>query len=614
MPEQRVVRRLAAILAAGSYPMKSAGGVGDAVYADQIRAIFRQMPIALGVNFVNSALTAAVLAPFATRPFPLPWFLSVVLVTIGRGILWLRYRHASVQPENTRRWSRLAICGSLLSGLCWGIGGVILLPVVPVLGQIFLTTVIGGMCAGAVVISASHLPTLLAFVLPASLPVALRFLAQGSMPNSALGAMIIVFAAALTLAGRHFRQIFTETMQLRFERDEASLRLQAEMAEHRATEAALHQAQKLEAIGHLTGGIAHDFNNLLSVVAMDAAWLHDRAADEPTRRRTSAILSVVDRGEHLIQQLLAFSRRRMLRPETVELQGRTREIAELLARALREDIEVTIDLPEDLWPVTVDPGEFELALLNIAVNARDAMPNGGAFRLAARNTRCKGEATSGGLQGDFVTITLSDTGTGMPAEVRERAFEPYFTTKEAGFGSGLGLSQVYGFASQSGGTAMIASEPGKGTAITLFLPRASAALAASPSASVDTAHAPVSARILLVEDNREVAEATQRLLRDLGFETRWAQDGKEALALFEGGLPIDLVLSDIILPGGVSGLDLARTVRERRPDLPILLGTGYSGYASQVVSEGFELIEKPYRPAVLTAALHSALKHRRPPA
>jgi two-component system NtrC family sensor kinase len=307
---------------------------------------------------------------------------------------------------------------------------------------------------------------------------------------------------------------------------------------------------------------------------MDATWLHDRAADEPMRRRTSAILSVVDRGERLIQQLLAFSRRRTLRSEIIELQRRTGEIADFLARVLREDIKVSIDLPADLWPVAIDPGEFELALLNVAVNARDAMPNGGAFRITARNTRCAGEATSGGLSGDFVAITLADTGAGMPAEVSERAFEPYFTTKEAGLGSGLGLSQVYGFALQSGGTAVIASEPGKGTTVTLLLPRASAAPTAPSSAPVDTAHAPGPARILLVEDDREVAEAAQRLLRDRGFETRWARDGKEALALIEGGLSTDLVLSDIVMPGGMSGLDLARTVRKRRPDLPILLGTG----------------------------------------
>jgi signal transduction histidine kinase/CheY-like chemotaxis protein len=601
--------------------MKPAGSVADAVYAEQVRTVFRQMPIALAVNIVNSALTAAVLTPFATRPFPLPWFGSVVLVTTGCGICWLRHRHVPVRPETARRLSLFAICGSLLRGLSWGIGGIILFPVLPAFAQLFLIIVMGGMCASAMATSAVHLPTLLAFLLSTCLPMALRSLTQGSTTDSMIAAMIVAFAAALSLAGRHFSQTFPEALRLRFELTEANLRLteanlrlQAEMAEHRATEAALHQAQKLEAIGQLTGGIAHDFNNLLSVAAIDATLLHDRAADEPTRRRAAAILSVVERGERLTRQLLAFSRRRTLRPEPVELQGRTREITEWLARSLREDIKVSIDLPAALWPVAVDLGEFELALLNIAVNARDAMPNGGAFRITARNTRCAGEAASGGLSGDFVAITLSDTGAGMPAEVSERAFEPYFTTKEAGLGSGLGLSQVYGFALQSGGTAVIASEPGKGTAITLFLPRAGAAPAAPFAAAANGSPASVSARILLVEDNREVAEAAQELLRDMGFETRWAQDGKEALTLIEGGLSIDLVLSDVVMPGGVSGLDLARTVREQRPDLPILLGTGYSGYASQVVGEGFALIEKPYRPAVLAAALRSALESRLPSA
>src|SRR5208282_3122951 len=205
-------------------------------------------------------------------------------------------------------------------------------------------------------------------------------------------------------------------------------------------------AQKFEAMGHLIGGIAHDFNNLLTVVVSNATLLCDRAADEPTRRRAAAILSIADRGVRLIRQLLAFSRRRMLRPEAVALQGRTSEIEELLHRSLREDIVVTMGLPADLWPV--------------AVNARNAMPNGGAFRLVAGNTRCRGETASGGLVGEFVAITLMDTGAGMPAEVMAQAFEPYFTTKPAGLGTGLGLSQVYGFASQSGGSAVLASAPG----------------------------------------------------------------------------------------------------------------------------------------------------------
>ena len=312
--------------------MDAENEVTSAVYAEQVRNLFRHIPIALSVNFVNAALVAIVLTPLATRPFLLPWFVSVMLVSIGRGILWLRYRHAPVQPENTHRWSRLATCGSLLSGLCWGIGGIILFPVLPALGQLFLIIVISGMCAGAMAISASHLPSLLAFLLATGLPMALRFFAQGSTTDSVLAATMVVFVAVLSLAGRHFSQTFAKALRLRFELreanlrlTEANLRLQAEMAEHRATEAALHQAQKLEAMGHLIGGIAHDFNNLLTVVVSNATLLCDRAADEPTRRRAAAILGIADRGERLIPQLLAFSRRRMLRPEAVALQARTSE-------------------------------------------------------------------------------------------------------------------------------------------------------------------------------------------------------------------------------------------------------------------------------------------------
>ena len=469
--------------------MKPTEGVVSAIQAEQVDTVFRQMPIALVVNLVNAALTAIVLVPLAARPLVLPWFAAMVLVTTGRGILWLRYCRTAVRPAAARHWSRLATWGSLFAGLSWGIGGAVLFPVVPVLGKVFLTIVIGGMCAGAVVVSASHLPTFLAFLLSASLPMAVRFFAEDSTGDGALAAMIVVFAAALALAGRHLSQTFAETMRLRFELNEANLRLQTEMRERQQAEAALRQAQRMEAIGQLTGGVAHDFNNLLTVVAGNATLLRDAAADEPTRRRAEALLAIADRGERLTRQLLAFSRHRTLRPEPVALQGRAAEITELLARSLREDIETRIEVPEELWPVAVDPGEFELALLNIGVNARDAMPRGGVFRLAARNMRCGGGAASGGLVGEFVAITLSDTGSGMPAEVAAHAFEPYFTTKQAGLGTGLGLSQVYGFASQSGGTALIASEPGRGTAITLLLPRAGGASAV-----------PASARILFVED------------------------------------------------------------------------------------------------------------------
>jgi signal transduction histidine kinase/ActR/RegA family two-component response regulator len=386
-------------------------------------------------------------------------------------------------------------------------------------------------------------------------------------------------------------------------------RLQLEVKERERAEAALHQAQRMEAIGRLTGGIAHDFNNLLTVVSGNAELLHDEAANDRVARRASAIRRAADQGERLTRQLLAFSRRQLLRPEPVDLCERTSEIAEMLSRVLREDIEISVEIPQDLWPVAVDPAEFELALLNLGVNARDAMPNGGRFRVEARNLsfRCN-DAGSEGLVGDFVAVTLSDTGTGMTAEVQMRAFEPYFTTKEVGVGTGLGLSQVYGFGLQSGGAALIESVIGQGTSITVYLPRAAKTSITLPSAVHDAVKAVTPARLLLVEDDVEVAQATAELLRDIGLQVMWVRDGKAALAKFERDSTIEMVMSDIVMPGGMSGLELARAMREHHPGLPVLLTTGYSQYVPQGEKDGFILIEKPYRRDVLAASIRRAIE------
>ena len=389
-------------------------------------------------------------------------------------------------------------------------------------------------------------------------------------------------------------------------------RLQLEVKERERAEAALHQAQRMEAIGRLTGGIAHDFNNLLTVVSGNAELLHDEAANDRVARRASAIRRAADQGERLTRQLLAFSRRQMLRPQPVDLRERTSEIVEMLSRVLREDIEVSVEIPKDLWPVAVDPAEFELALLNLGVNARDAMPNGGRFSVEAHNLSlpCR-DAVSAGLVGDFVVVILSDTGTGMIPEVQARAFEPYFTTKEVGVGSGLGLSQVYGFARQSGGAALIESEIGWSTSITLYLPRAVKTPIALPSATHDAAKTAAPARLLLVEDDTEVAQATTELLRDIGLQVMWVRDGKAALAKFERDPTIEMVMSDIVMPGGISGLELARAMREHHPGLPVLLTTGYSQYAPQGEKDGFILVEKPYRRDVLAASIRRAIERGR---
>src|SRR5215831_3508195 len=316
-------------------------------------------------------------------------------------------------------------------------------------------------------------------------------LVAGVVSTGLLGTLLLL---STSYARRVERVVDDRTRDL----ESTNRRLQIEVTERERAEAALRQAQRMEAIGRLTGGIAHDFNNLLTVVSGNAELLHDAAADDNVARRASAIRRAAEQGERLTRQLLAFSRRQMLRPEPVDLRERTHEISEMLSRSLREDIEVSVEIPQDVWPVVVDSAEFELALLNLGVNARDAMPNGGRLRVAARNLSFRyGDAESKGLSGDFVAVILSDTGTGMTPEVQMRAFEPYFTTKEIGVGTGLGLSQVYGFARQSGGATLIESEIGWGTSITLYLPRAAKTPIVLPSAAHDAAQPTAPARLLL---------------------------------------------------------------------------------------------------------------------
>jgi two-component system NtrC family sensor kinase len=385
----------------------------------------------------------------------------------------------------------------------------------------------------------------------------------------------------------------------------------AEVERREAAEAALKQAQRLEAIGQLTGGVAHDFNNLLMVVNGSVERLRRYPADERQKRLLDGIQAASHRGASLTRQLLSFSRQQTHEPEAIELDRRLPTMQDMLRSSLRGDIAIDFKFAAGLWPIKVDPNEFELALLNIAVNARDAMPDGGRFTLAAQNVSL-GDAAAVGLKGDFVAFSLSDTGTGIPPDLLGKVFEPFFTTKEVGRGTGLGLSQVYGFAQQSGGTAAVASEPGRGTTITLYLPRGlegAAAEQAPPSG--EALRRDGRGRILLVEDNADVAEITKANLEELGYEVVHAPDVKRALALIETERRLDLVLSDIVMPGELNGLDFARLVRQRFPQQPVLLATGYSNVAQVAADEGFPILRKPYEVATLSEAVKKTLRSRR---
>jgi len=389
------------------------------------------------------------------------------------------------------------------------------------------------------------------------------------------------------------------------ELEEANKHLRLEMAERGRVEETLRQAQKIEALGQLTGGVAHDFNNLLMVIAGGLDML-DRQTDPNRRRRLmDGMIRAAQRGASLTRQLLAFSRRQELRPEPVDIAGQIGGMRELLDRSLRGDVQVQFDFQDALWPVEVDPGELELVILNLAVNARDAMPSGGTIVVRAENLA---GVKDDEIAGDFVRLSVIDTGAGMTEEVRTRVFEPFFTTKDVGKGSGLGLAQVYGFATQSGGTVRIESEVGKGTTISLYLRKSDHAPSHDRRHLVDLHRARPGlhneGHILLVEDDDEVAALVSEMLDEIGYVVTRASSAAAALGALADGRSIDIIFSDIMMPGGMSGVELAREIRRRRSDIPVLLTSGYSGAAIHEAREvGVRILSKPYRIDELAVAL-----------
>jgi len=385
-------------------------------------------------------------------------------------------------------------------------------------------------------------------------------------------------------------------------------RLHEEASRREVAEGALRQSQRLEAIGQLTGGVAHDFNNLLMIVSGSAHRLRRDIVDEKQVRLLDAITTATQRGESLTRQLLSFSRRQTLQPSVIELAEWLHELREMLSRSLRGDIEIRVLPAKRSCLVKVDPSELELALLNLAVNARDAMPSGGTLTITTKPIVLRGKASEDGLSGEFVAIRVADTGEGIPPDVLPRVFEPFFTTKDVGKGTGLGLSQVYGFAKQSGGAATITSTAKRGTAITLFLPRSFETPEQLHEPSPAIGAGLPAGTVLLVEDNAEVIEVARGYFADLGFTVREAMSAQDGLERIEREGDIDLVFSDILMPGGLNGLELAKLLRSRFPRIVVLLTTGYSSGAQDAVREGFEVLRKPYDLAALQRALLAAFK------
>jgi PAS domain S-box-containing protein len=443
------------------------------------------------------------------------------------------------------------------------------------------------------------------------------------------GGLVVVFRdiddrkraeAALRESQERFRQA-NESLEQRVaertaELEAANRRLAAQIEEREAAEALLRHAQRVEAIGQLTAGIAHDFNNLLTSIIGNIELVQARlgTSDERTRRLLAAALSAAGRGASLTAQLLAFSRQQRMNPEPLDLNRVVSGVAPLLHSTIDATIHIDIVPQKDVWLALADAAQVELVLLNLAINSRDAMPNGGLITVSIGNFALGPPQRPEEPQaGDYVGISVTDTGSGIPEDILGKVFDPFFTTKDVGHGSGLGLSQVLGVAQQLGGGVRIETEPGLGTAVTVFLPRAEAAVVrrtrrerTGRRRNGHIARHPASG-ILLVDDDPDVRAVAASMLREAGHTVVEAGSGGAALErLGENVPPIDLLIADLAMPG-MNGFELARAARQERPDLPVLFVTGYADMARSEASANETVLQKPFRAEELAAKVAEAL-------
>ncbi len=420
------------------------------------------------------------------------------------------------------------------------------------------------------------------------------------------GVLAIVVETTELVKSERVRQELTHNLEQR---------VAAEVQARSAAEEQLRQSQKLEAIGGLTGGVAHDFNNLLQVIAGN---LHLLARHEPdnaqVQRRVSAAIAAVERGATLSSQLLAFARRQPLSPAVYNPQRIYAGLGELLQRALGETIHIDVQLPQESWCINVDRNQLENALLNLAINARDAMQGEGVIRITGENiilnpAECAGKSIK---PGEYVRLAVTDTGVGMPSTVLKRAFEPFFTTKREGQGTGLGLSMVFGFVRQSGGHVDIWSEENKGSVVQMYFPRSLEPEHAEPDIGLES---PCTGQetILVVEDNEGVRLTVVELLKQSGYTVLTAEDGDQAMAKLQSGLQPELIFTDVVMPGRIKSIDLANWAREQVPPIPVLFTSGHTRdilSSNHLLSADINLLSKPYSPDALTQRVRSVLTAR----
>jgi signal transduction histidine kinase/CheY-like chemotaxis protein len=601
------------------------------VRAEQVRTLYRQSAWIVAANPVNSAIVAAVLWSPGRGALCVAWVCTVALVAAARVSLRRRYRRAAPPPPAAPLWARRYVIGTTASGLLWGAGSMLLYDPHAHASELFLAFVVGGMVAGAAGTLAYYLPAFYGFAVPALLPLAARIALQGDRIHVAMGALLVVYGLVLAFTAGNTSGAIAEAFRLRFENEDLAARLAGVQAsleganrslEQRVAERglalerkeeALREARRMESLGLLAGGVAHDFNNLLTVILGNAAViLGKNELPQGARAAVDEVRTAAERAAALVSQLLAFSRRQARRPRVLDLNTVVSDTQRLLSRLIGDNIELVVALPGSPLPVDADPGQLEQVIINLATNARDAMPGGGRLTIETEATDVA--AADSPLvpplgPGRYVVLSVRDTGVGMDAETRRMAFDPFFTTKDVGHGIGLGLATVHGVVEQSGGHIFVDSEPGQGSTFRVYLPRAETREAAAGAGADDLAAlAPVppalgtpglAATVLLVEDERIVRALVARALTRAGFTVIEAENGEQALErsrAYEGS--IDLLVTDVVM-SRMSGPDLAKKLMSDRPGIRVLFVSGFSRNAvlpAVSAAEGIDFLQKPFTP------------------
>lgn len=609
------------------------------IFAEQIQLLYSHNRDATIATVVNSLILTYIQRDVIARGVAAGWLIYMLLVAAGRAWLAYRYRQAPDAMDAADNWGNRYIVGSALQGLGWGAGGVLLFPPDLMSNQIFTIFVLAGMSAGAVAVLTPSRRAFLSFFLPTLIPLTLRLFWIGDDVHLAMGVMAVMYTAVLwATAWRMHRAILT-SLTLRYEnkdliafltaaKDQAERlneELKGEINQRQLAETALRhseeqfrQSQKLEAIGKLAGGVAHEFNNLIQVIKGYCYFLFTGiTGQEALRQDVEGIEQAADRAADLTNQLLAFSRRQIVVPRILDVNAAIVEQHRMLDRLIGEDVRLDVRLAPGLYHVKADPAQIGQMLLNLVNNARDAMPQGGVITIETANLDLEGrpeEEHRDIPRAAFVTMTVRDTGPGIPPEHLSRIFEPFFTTKEVGKGTGLGLSTVYGLVSQAGGHVRVASRFGEGAAFTIYLPAIDKMLARLRVEAVkaDTGQVTGSESLLVVEDERGVRQVLCAALRSKGYDVLEAKDGREALDLCRSRqAPVHLLVADLVMPG-MGGDELARQVVDLYPAVKILFISGYSEGTvnTRVPGLASDFLKKPFSPDTLLRKVRSLLDAR----